>query len=151
MTTLPPGLYRCCPVQTDIITARTLAHLARVSSLRGKKEYAIQMYERILRIHEALPVPLSYDHAIALSELAVFREESGSHEEADALRRRADGIVKDLSSRAQQASAKTGRRESSDDTSNESSDEDDDETESSSSEGSDDQQTPAEETPETVA
>lgn len=110
------------------------------------------MYERILRIHEALPAPLSYDHAIALSELAAIRQESGSQEEADALRRRADGIVKELSSRAQQASAKNGGKESSgDDTSNDSSDEDDDETESSSSEGSqDNKQTPepaAEETP----
>lgn len=126
-------------MQIDIVTARTLAHLARVSSLREKKDFAIQIYERILRIHQALPAPLSYDHAIALSELAAFREESGSQEEADILHRRADGIIDELSSRVN----KNGERESSDDTSNESSDEDGDETESSSSEGSEDDQTTA--------
>ncbi|CAM9166571.1 unnamed protein product, partial [Ectocarpus sp. 12 AP-2014] len=45
--------------ETDIVTARTLAHLARVCRLRGKVDVAIQMYERILRIHEALPEPLN--------------------------------------------------------------------------------------------
>lgn len=101
------------------------------------------MYEKILRIHEALPVPVSYDHAIALSELAAIREESGSREEADILRQRADGIVNELRSRAQQSSAKKEGRKSNDDTSDESSDESDDETESSSSEGSEDNQTAA--------
>lgn len=125
-------------VQIDVVTARTLAHLARVSSLRGKKEFAIQMYEKILRIHEALPEPLSYDHAIALSELAEIREESGSHEEADTLRRRADEIVNELSYQVQQASATSAGRESSDDSSDESDDDDDDATESSSSERSED-------------
>ncbi|CAM9152885.1 unnamed protein product, partial [Pylaiella littoralis] len=56
--------------EVDIVTARTLAHLARVCSLRGKKDVAAQMYERILRIQEALPAPVNCDHAAALSELA---------------------------------------------------------------------------------
>lgn len=127
-------------VQVDNVTARTLAHLARVSSLRGKKDFALQLYERILRIHEALP--LSYDHAIALSELAVIRDESGSPEEAHKLRGRVDEMINELTSRAQQASAKNEGREDTDDTSDESS-EDDDETQSSSSEGSEDNPTKA--------
>lgn len=132
----------CFFVQTDIVTARTLAHLARVSSLRGKKEFAIQTYENILRIYEALPAPLSYDRAIALRELAVLRQENGSQEEAHSLRSRADGIIDELSSRAQQASANNGGREASDDTSYDS-DEDDEDTASSSSERSSDKESSA--------
>ncbi len=131
-------------LQTDIVTARTLAHLARVSSLRGKKDIACQMYERILRIHEALPEPLNCDHAIALSELAVIREENG-YSGADVLRGRADGIMKELSSRKQAPTNKDETDSSENSSSNESSSEDGDQAESSSSDG------PGDTTPTTTA
>ncbi|CAM9338081.1 unnamed protein product, partial [Ectocarpus sp. 4 AP-2014] len=90
-------------LQADIVTARTLAHLARVCRLQRKVDVAIQMYERILRIHEALPEPLNSDHAVALGELAALCEEGGSQGSADILRRRADVIMMELGARAQTA------------------------------------------------
>lgn len=127
-------------VQVDIVTARTLAHLARVCSLRGKKDVAVQMYQRILRIHEALPAPLNGDHAVALSELAVIREQNGFQGDADILRRKADGIMNELGARVKaSAEIDSDDTESSDEddedgTTTESS-EDDDQRESSSSDG----------------
>lgn len=114
------------------MTARTLAHLARVCSLRGKKDVAAQMYERILRIQEALPAPVNCDHAAALSELAVIRALNGSQGDADILRRRADEIMDELGARVNASSDGT------DDDATESSDEDDqDSTASESSEDED--------------
>lgn len=79
--------------------ARTLAHLARVRASRGKSDIALSMYERILRIHEQLPVPLNSDHAIALRELAILREENDSQAAADTLRAKADQIMAALSTK----------------------------------------------------
>lgn len=63
------------------------------------------MYERILRIHEALPAPSNCDHAVALRELAALRRESGSPAGSDTLCRKADEIMADLNARALAAAA----------------------------------------------
>lgn len=82
--------------EKNVVTARTLAHLARVCASRGKKDIASSMYERILRIHEALPEPSNYDHAMVLLELAALRETS---DDANRLRRKAEEIMKEIGSR----------------------------------------------------
>lgn len=120
-------------MQVDIVTARTLAHLARVCSLRGKNGVAVQMYERILQIHEALPAPLNCDHAVALSELAVIREQGGSQGDADILRRKADGIMDELGARVKASSAGEIEKDAT-----ESSDDEDDQDDSTTSESGED-------------
>ena len=85
--------------QTDIVTARTLAHLARVCASRGNVDMAVPVYRRIICIHEALPQPSNSDHAVALSELAVLLEENGSQEDTSILRSKADGIMAELGAR----------------------------------------------------
>ena len=91
-------------LQNDIVTARTLAHLARVCATRGKVDVAVPMYRRIVCIHEALPQPSNSDHAVALCELATLLEESGSQEDAAGLlRRKADVIMGELSARMEAA------------------------------------------------
>lgn len=84
--------------ENDIVTARTLAHLARLRASHGKSDEALPMYERIVRIHEGLPVPSNTDHAVALMELATLREE-GKSEDAEDLRRKADHILAELNAR----------------------------------------------------
>ena len=62
------------------------------------------MYRRVVCIHEALPQPSNSDHAVALCELATLLEESGSQEDATGLlRRKADGIMGELSARMEAA------------------------------------------------
>lgn len=99
--------------EKDIVTARTLSHLARVCSSLGKIDLAVPMYERILRIHEALPVPANSDHAVALLELAELREDGGRQQDVGILRRRADAIITQVGARmedmaAEKESADTG-------------------------------------------
>lgn len=94
--------------ENNIITARTLAHLARVCASRDKVDVAVAMYERILRIHEALPVPSNSDHAMALLELATLKE-TFTDDDPDrlCLRVKADQIMEEIAARAQESSSHT--------------------------------------------
>ena len=100
--------------ENDIVTARTLAHLARVCASRDKVDLAVQMYERILRIHESLPMQSSSDHAIAMRDLAELRAMGGFYDAALDLRCRADGIMEDMRARleAMESSSKSSDEES---------------------------------------
>lgn len=133
-------------LQTDVVTARTLAHLARVCALRGKVDVAIPMYERIIRIHEALPAASNSDHAIALCELARLQEDSGSQEDAGVLHFKADEIMTELKARTQTTQAKedTPGSGGGDESSSEDGEEggDTDEGQSTCSDGSEDNSTP---------
>ncbi|CAM9598459.1 unnamed protein product, partial [Laminaria digitata] len=107
----------------------TLAHLARVVATRGKVDMAVPMYRRVICIHEALPQPSNSDHAVALCELATLLEESGGSQEdaAGLLRRKADGIMGELSARKEAVAVKkdsAGSIDDDDDDEEESSDED---------------------------
>lgn len=106
----------CCTAfgENDIVTARTLAHLARVCASRGKLDISVPMYERILRIHELLPAPSNSDHAMALMELAGLREDSGDAQAAEDLRRRADVMVAEMDARLRAADTDEGARGRSD-------------------------------------
>lgn len=133
----------CCTAfgENDIVTARTVAHLARVCASRGKLDLAIPMYERILRIHEVLPVPSNSDHAMVLTELAGLRECSGSTQAAEDLRRRADVMVTEIGARLRAAddTHEAAGGLSNEQESSEGSEEDDsDEEESSGSENAED-------------
>lgn len=103
--------------ENDIVTARTLAHLARLCASRGKLDVAVPIYERIICIHEALPVPSNTDHALALMDLASLREggnadvRAGAADDADALRRKADEIMREVGARLQKEAEKAQRGE----------------------------------------
>lgn len=84
------------------------------------------MYRRIVCIHEALPQPSNSDHAVALCELASLLEESGCEEDAAGLlRRKADGIMGELSARMEAAEKDSARSIDDDDDEEEESSEDD--------------------------
>lgn len=99
----------CCSAfgENDIVTARTLAHLARLCVSGGKLDIAVPMYERIVRIHEALPELCNADHALALIDLANLRADgaavgtggAGGGDTVDTLRRKADEIMRDVGAR----------------------------------------------------
>lgn len=110
--------------ENDIVTARTLAHLARVCTSRGKVDEAMSIYERILRIHEALPMPSNSDHAVTLLELAFLRENAGGEVEL-LLRSKADRIMAEVNASMQalgQGTESSDEDEDSEDASGESSD-----------------------------
>lgn len=119
--------------EVNIVTARTLAHLVRVRASRDEVDLAIQMYEKILRIHEALPEPCSSDHAIALFELAELHARRGVHAAARDLRSRANCIMEELRARMEAAEEKKEVSSSSNNST------DDEESDSSSSRISDDE------------
>lgn len=133
----PATAHAFSVVQTDIVTARTLAHLARVCAARGKVDMAVPMYRRVVCIHEALPQPSNSDHAVALCELATLLKESGSQEDAAGLlRRKADGIMGELSARMEAAEKDSAGSIEDDDDEEEESNKDDCEDGDSSSDNS---------------
>lgn len=98
---------------------------------------AVPMYRRIVCIHEALPQPSNSDHAVALCELAALLEESGSQEDAAGLlRRKADGIMGELSARIEAAEKDSATSINHDDDEEEESSEDDGEDGDDSNENS---------------
>lgn len=106
--------------ENDIVTARMLAHLARLCVSRGKLDVAVSIYERIIYIHEALPATSNTDHALALMDLASLREGcraagAGAPDNADTLRRKADKIVNEVGERLQKEAEKEQGGEESDD------------------------------------
>lgn len=109
--------------EVNIVTARTLAHLARVRASRDKVDLAVDTYEKILRIHKALPEPCSSDHVIALLELAELQARRGVHAAATDLRNKADCIMVELQARMKAAEE---RKEASSSCTDSSSDEESD-------------------------
>ncbi|CAM9209037.1 unnamed protein product, partial [Choristocarpus tenellus] len=90
----------------DIVTARALGYLARVCATQKKYDLAIPMYERLLRIHQALPEPSNSDHASALIELAALSDGVTDRvESAGALKAKGNAMLADIAERMAKADA----------------------------------------------
>ncbi|CAM9616965.1 unnamed protein product, partial [Chrysoparadoxa australica] len=82
----------------DLVTARLLLHLASVLHRQGsqdqnKLELAAGMYERLRKIHQNAPRPMSTDHVTLLTELSCIKRKLGMLEEADSLQAEADKML----------------------------------------------------------